>query len=63
MNRLKELVEEYEDDLRACHEYYCKVNCGTLSGGNSHTPRCDKLRGAWGFPAQKPLGEADLKKT
>ena len=54
-------LEEYEDDLRACHEYYCKVNCGMLV--KEHTPRCDKIRHRWGFPAQEPLTEADIREV
>jgi len=49
MNAEKQ-VRELIEDLRACHEYYCRYHCATMTGGREHTLRCDKLRGVYGFP-------------
>jgi hypothetical protein len=52
-------IKEYEDDLKACHEYYCKHNCAGVVGKGNHTPRCDKLRARWGFPEYIPASKED----
>lgn len=55
--KILEPVEEYlaelVEDLKACHEYYCKYNCGTLLVPDEHTSRCRYLQGVYGFPPQK----------
>ena len=59
---MKETIEklmaeagEVVADLRACHEYYCKYNCGTLVRTAAlHTLRCQRLQVRHGFPAYTP---------
>lgn len=50
---------QYEDDLKACHEYYCKYNCGLLMTKGTHTPRCERIRLYWHFPTQDPPSRQD----
>lgn len=52
IDRAKAEIDGMVDDLRACHEYYCRNNCATLVGrtpDTEHTPRCKKLVETWGF--------------
>lgn len=54
-NPLAKVAEQVEDDLRKCHEAYCKSVCPIFSQGmgadRQHTPRCERLQSTWGFPA------------
>lgn len=44
-----------KEDVRVCHEYYCRNNCHTLmwdgKGEWPHTLRCKRLRQEFGFLA------------
>jgi len=51
-------AEEIINDLRACHEYYCRFNCGLLFE-HGHTPRCEKLQRVYKFPAYPPASPQD----
>jgi hypothetical protein len=52
LSRWREVV----DDLRVCHDYYCRYNCGTLVAPYEHTPRCKKMQEEHGF---KPWPRAE----
>ena len=58
-NPLEDQVFDIRQDLEACHEYYCKYNCGTLAKVDRHTPRCERLRGQWGLQAHPPATVVD----
>ncbi len=58
-NPLQDQAVQIREDLEACHEYYCKYNCGTLANVDGHTLRCERLRGQWGFRAYPPATTAD----
>lgn len=57
VERLAASWEQTREDLKVCHEYYCRANCHTLyvegppSPAGPHTPRCRRLREEYGFPS------------
>ncbi len=53
LTRLDQLSMQVSEDVRVCHEFYCKYNCGTVNPPGSHTQRCDRLRKEYDLPKYK----------
>ncbi len=50
LSPMDHVASQVADDIRACHEFYCKYNCGTLNPPGSHTSRCGRLTHEYGLP-------------
>ena len=49
LERAKKEIDAMIEDLRVCHEYYCRNNCATILPRGSHSLRCKRLVETWGF--------------
>lgn len=50
---LERAVDQVVDDIRVCHEFYCKYNCGGVLPTGTHTLRCQRLQREYDLPKQK----------
>lgn len=64
---MSRVFDELLDDLRACHEYYCKYNCKLLFQSqvtsSRHTPRCERLQVEHGLRPQPDSATQDVNSS
>ncbi len=54
LTKLDQLSMQVSEDIRVCHEFYCKYICGSVTPPGTHTQRCDRLRQEYDLPKHEP---------